>query len=566
MIFNYFSEIKKVLGENNVKRFYYLIPLDILTSVLELISISIIIPFVIAISDKERVLNSQYGSFINNNFENYDNFLMALVFILIVISFISLLLSVFSNSIKISLLNKIGQNVSQTQYKKYIEAEYKFHLSINKTELSKNLMTEVNRFTNNVLMAGVMMISKSFFLIVLLGFMITINPFISLTIVTSLSLIYLIIYKSFRNKLMNNGKSISVANTRLYSIINESLNGIKETKFYRLEDFYSDEYITNSNLIASKTSSSQIISIVPKNVIEFILFTLIVTAIIYLNKSGTLIQSLPLITFFLYSGYRALPAFQQVYNSSALIRSNFESVNRILKFDHLIKNNDKVDKLLKKNEIATSITVDKINFSFNKHKALFKDFSFEINSPGLVGIIGESGSGKSTLVDLLLKLNHPNSGDIFINNLEYTYGDARSFFAYVPQNIFLSDSNFLENILLGKITEPLNNELAQKSLKLAGLSELIESLPDGYNTKIGENGSLLSGGQRKRLGLARAFYSEKPILILDEVTSGLDGSTETRILKDLKIMSQDKLIILVTHNLQNINLFDKVIDLNDLDE
>lgn len=563
MLFDNFRKIKKVLGKENIKKFYYLIPLDIITSILELISISIIIPFVIAISDKEKVVNSEYSKFFLEYFESYDSFLLALVIGLLIISFISTLLSILATSAKISLINKIGQNVRQTQYKKYLMAEYKFHINFNKTELSKNLMTEVERFTFHVLMAGLLMISKSFFLLLLLCIMIVINPTVSIVVVTSLSLIYLLIYSLLRTKLESNGKNISTANTKLYSIIDESYNGIKETKFYSLENFYSNKFNQNSDLIGDKTASSQIISAVPKNLIEFILFAAIISIIIFLNQTNNLLESLPVISFFLYSGYRALPAFQQVYNSSSLLRANFESVNRILESNELIKNNDLVENnLIKKDFTFKSIELKKVNFSFNKHKEIFKDFSFRIESPGFVGIIGESGSGKSTLVDLFLKLNHPNSGEILINNNEYTYGDARSLFAYVPQNIFLSDSNFLENIHLGNINESINNELVKSSYTLAGLQRLIEDLPEKLLTGVGENGTWLSGGQRKRLGLARAFYSQKPILILDEVTSGLDSVTEELILNDLKKISKNKLIILVTHNTQKMDIFDKTINLN----
>ena len=561
MTFNNLNKIKKVLGEENVRKFYYLIPLDITTSLLELLSISIIIPFVAAISDKEKVLSSEYGNFIINNFSNYNEFLLALVVVLILVSFSSMALSIYSTSRKITLVNQIGQNVSQIKYKEYLLAEYKFHSSVNNTEVSKNLMTEVTRFTNNVLIASVMMVSKAFFLIVIFAFMISVNPLISLSIVSSLALIYLIIYKGLQNKLLSNGKAISGAIANLFSIVSESLNGIKETKFYGLENYYSERYIDNSDTIANKTASSQIISLVPKNVIEFIVFTSLVTILIYLNNNGILIENLPVITFFLYSGYRSLPAFQQVYNSSALIRANYESVNQILKFDHLIENDDDLEPELKSDEIS-SIAVKGIDFRFGDQKVLFKDFSSIITGPALVAIVGKSGSGKSTLIDLLLKLNHPASGEILINGDKYTYGDARSLFAYVPQSIYLSDSTLLDNIYLGNIRLPIDYELVVKSVKLAGLESFVEGLPKGIHTKIGENGSLLSGGQRKRLGLARAFYSEKPVLILDEVTSGLDEVTEKDILNDLKLMSKSKLIILITHSSQNIALFDRVIDLN----
>ena len=115
---------------------------------------------------------------------------------------------------------------------------------------------------------------------------------------------------------------------------------------------------------------------------------------------------------------------------------------------------------------------------------------------------------------------------------------------------------------------PINVEkddiLLKKSIEISGLSNLVSSLVEGMDSQIGENGSLLSGGQRKRLGLARAIYSQKPILILDEVTSGLDKETELSILNDLKLMSRTKIVILVTHNSHELNLFDQIINFDNL--
>ena len=237
MNFKSINNMKNILGEANVRRFYYLIPLDIIASLIEIIGISIIIPFVIAVSDKERVLESKYAPFINAKFESYNEFLIALTIVVILVSLMSTILSIFSNSRKITLANKIGQNVSQLQYEKYLYAEYNFHSQINKTELSKNLMSEVSRFTNNVLIASVTMISKGVFLCIFLAFMVNIDAVVSVTIISSVVVIYVLIYKGLRKRLLSNGAHISKSMTNLYSFIDESLNGIKETKFYGMENY-----------------------------------------------------------------------------------------------------------------------------------------------------------------------------------------------------------------------------------------------------------------------------------------------------------------------------------------
>tara|TARA_B110000879_G_C11180397_1_gene517987 strand:+ start:3792 stop:5480 length:1689 start_codon:yes stop_codon:yes gene_type:complete len=562
MILNEINKIKIILGDRNVKRFYFLIPFDILTSLLEILSISVIIPFIIAISDKRRVLDSEYSYLVKNNFTDYNEFVFFAGCFLIIVLFVSSLLSIFSQYKLVKLANEIGQETSQLLFEKYLYSPYKFHLSTNSSELTKVLTSEVSRFTQNVLIASLKLISKSIFLIIIVVFMLLVDPLISVLIICFLLTVYFLIYKSFKNRLFSNGIKISNSIKFIYKIINESLIGIKETKFYSLEEYYYNSFKKNSDTIASSTASSQIRSLIPKNIIEFLVLTALILIINYLNSKELLISSLPIITFYLYSAYRALPALQQVYNSSALIKSNFESVNQIIKYNEV--EIEKPIEKSKKNKSVNSIVLRKINFGYSNDLIFLKDFNLNLKQFGFIGIIGKSGSGKSSLIDLLLKLIEPISGELKINNLKYNYQDARSLFAYVPQDINLSDSSIIENIRLGNIGSPLNSNLIKESYILSGLNDLITSLPNGLESQIGENGSLLSGGQRKRLGLARAIYSQKPILILDEVTSGLDRQTELSILQDLKKMSKSKLIILVTHNSEDLKYFDKIVDLDKL--
>ena len=429
--------------------------------------------------------------------------------------------------------------------------------------MTKNLITEISRFTQNVLIAALKMISKFVFLIIIVIFMLVIKPIVSLTIFSILSIIYLVIFSLFKTKLLNNGKVISNSNKSIYRIISESLNGIKETKFYGLENYYLEKFTYKSNLIAEGTASSQTRSIIPKNIVEFLLFSALILIIVYLNANEKLVESLPLITFYLYTGYRALPALQQVYNSSALIRANYESVNQILKYEHLINTESTITQPRIDIDVNT-IHVKNLKFGYAKDQIFLNDITLKLEYPSFVGIIGRSGTGKSTFIDLLLKLRKPLSGQVLINDSTYDYNEAKGLFAYVPQNINLSDSSLIDNIRLGRVNDKIDHKLILKSCELAGLADFVEKLPNKLDTQIGENGSSLSGGQRKRVGLARAIYSKKPILILDEVTSGLDSVTEKGVLTDLKKMSSNKLIILVTHNVQDLSWFDQVINFDKL--
>lgn len=166
-------------------------------------------------------------------------------------------------------------------------------------------------------------------------------------------------------------------------------------------------------------------------------------------------------------------------------------------------------------------------------------------------MVGESGEGKTTLVDLILAINLPQSGDIVVDNKSiYNNIDAwRASVAYLPQEIFLINGTVAENVALGTTLENINFEKAEQSIERAGLSSLINDLPDGLKTQIGERGLKFSGGQRQRIAIARAFFSDRNIFILDESTSALDQNSADRILDQiLQISRTGSTVILISHN------------------
>src|SRR6185503_17615571 len=174
----------------------------------------------------------------------------------------------------------------------------------------------------------------------------------------------------------------------------------------------------------------------------------------------------------------------------------------------------------------------------------------------MVALIGPTGSGKSTLLDVLMGLLEPQEGRILIDDTPLGPTIERHWhrsIAHVPQSIFLADSTIARNIALSLPASPPDQDRIVESARKAQLHDFILSLPEGYETTVGERGVRLSGGQRQRLGLARAIYKDAPILILDEATSALDDATETAVIASLATLrSEGRTIIIVAHRLSTI--------------
>ena len=178
----------------------------------------------------------------------------------------------------------------------------------------------------------------------------------------------------------------------------------------------------------------------------------------------------------------------------------------------------------------------------------------EITAGQSIGLIGPSGSGKTTLVDLLLGLLDPQEGEACFNGkpLKECLREWRAQIAYLPQQVFLVDDTLRRNVALGVAEAEIDNDRLQEALRQARLWELVEHLPQGLDTMLGERGVRLSGGQRQRVALARAFYHHREILVMDEATSALDNETEREIVEEIQRLKGSKTMIVIAHRVTTV--------------
>lgn len=207
------------------------------------------------------------------------------------------------------------------------------------------------------------------------------------------------------------------------------------------------------------------------------------------------------------------------------------------------------------------ISFKEVTFAYpEKEENVLSGVTFDIRAGEKVALVGPSGSGKSTIVDLLFRLYETKNGHIEVDGRSITEWDTkwlRSQMAIVTQDVILRSGTLAENLRIGK-PDATEEELL-KAVYDSGLGDLIETLPEGLNTKVGERGSLLSGGQKQRLSLARAILKDAPILILDEASSALDPITETKINEAVLKTGKNQTILIISHRLSTVLSADKII-------
>jgi ATP-binding cassette, subfamily B, bacterial len=212
-----------------------------------------------------------------------------------------------------------------------------------------------------------------------------------------------------------------------------------------------------------------------------------------------------------------------------------------------------------------NIRLEDVSFAYpGKDENVLKGISFSINAGDKLALVGPSGSGKSTIVDLLFRLYDNGAGTIELDGRDIREWDTawlRSQMAIVTQDVLLRSGTLADNLRIGK--RDATDEECMKALNDSGLGDLIETLPKGLDTEVGERGSLFSGGQKQRLSLARAILKGSPILILDEASSALDPITETKINETVLRAGRNQTIIIVSHRLSTVLAADKIVVLED---
>lgn len=373
--------------------------------------------------------------------------------------------------------------------------------------------------------------------------------------------LYLIVYIIINKLNKKTERKIMEGSAELESQLVESLNAVGTIKRFGLESFANIKTETRFISLLHIGYKSALNSIFSSTSTTFIaqLFTII------LLWSGSYfviereITPGELLSFYAIIGYFMNPV-------ASLIGANKQIQNALIAADRLfeimdLEREENTEKIILKKEKIDDIEFKNVAFRYGTRVQVFTDFNLKIKKGNITAIVGESGSGKSTLISLLQNLYPLQKGQITIGDMDLKYlqlESLRGLVSVVPQKIDLFAGNVIDNIAVGDFAP--NMELIIDICKSIGILEFIESLPNGFNTYLGENGATLSGGQKQRIAIARALYKQPEVLVLDEATSSLDSTSENYIQKAIeRLRLENKTIIIIAHRLSTVINADEIV-------
>ena len=456
-------------------------------------------------------------------------------------------------------MSKVVTEVKQDVFAKCIDSDYQFFVDnkqgeiLYKTAYAPSSVTQLLQILADVFLHLFLSISV-FIMLFAMSWKLVI-------MIIVLGVIYFYLIKQISTKISYKaGKKQRETGQKEQVIVTEYTRGIKQIKVFETFDYWKDMFDKTVDTFWFHHRRNFFWNKIPEILLWLVLYVAIGGSIIAIQVlyPGEGLRLLPLLGTFAAGLFIIMPRISRFGNlrmTFAHTIPNVEAVYELLtdKTYSKIQNGTKKFTGLKK-----CLSLRKVTFSHKQRDILLKDFNIEIKKDQTTALVGASGSGKSTIVDILLRLYDVENGGVYIDDVnikDYDIFTIREKMGFVSQDTFIFNGSIRENIAFG--TDYSDGEI-QEAAKMANIDEFIKKLPEKYDTPVGDQGLMLSGGEKQRIAIARAIIRKPEILVLDEATSSLDNVSEKVVQKAIDKISKKCTTFIIAHRLSTIQNADTI--------
>ncbi|MCK8824322.1 ABC transporter ATP-binding protein [Fuchsiella alkaliacetigena] len=535
----------------------------------QVIGVASIMPFMDLVMQPEMVEENQVLSWLYTTFEftSVNRFIVFAGIAMFVLIMVTNGISTVATWLKYKFVWMNNHRLAMRLLRKYLGKPYAYFLINNSSDLGKNVLQEVKELTKSFIIKLIELFTYGAVALAIIVFLLITDVTITLAAIFILGGSYGAVYYFIRRRMEKAGEERLEANKQRYKTANEAFNGIKQIKISGREEHFLSRFAEPSLKDANLRAWRKVVGMLPRYILEAIAFGGIVLLVVYLILAGQEAREMvPLVSLFAFAGYRLMPALQKIFYAATDILFNMAVLDKIHEDMFETGENEAVDwsqELPEKLPFKDKIELEDIQYTYpNDQEPVLKGIDLSIQRNTAVAFAGETGAGKSTLVNLLLGLLTPDKGEIKIDGVELNQENIRNWqrnIGYVPQDIYLCDDTILSNIAFGVAEDEIDLEAVKRAAKIANIDGFIENeLAQGYQTVVGERGVRVSGGQKQRLGLARALYHDPEVLVLDEATSSLDGATQEAVMEAIENIAEVKTMIMIAHRLSTVRDCDTI--------
>ncbi|MBR7096843.1 MAG: ABC transporter ATP-binding protein [Alistipes sp.] len=562
-------KIKNIIPQEFHTRAFVVAITVLLRAILNFFGIAMLVPLLMLILDFEALQSNHIVRYVYDflGCKSHSQFVIATA--LAIVGFIALknMMNLWLYKYERNFTYDLYGNLSRRLFVDYYRRGLLFVSERNSTELSRNVNIVCLNFVIGVLKPAAAIVGEIIPFALIIVAIIFYDPTASLLLALTFVPAVWIYYSFVKERLLKYGAEENQAQREKFRNVAESFRGYTDVEISNAFPQIISSFNRATDRLVAMRKRDATLSNIPQGITETSLAAgmaalIIIGAFMPERKIGLVFG------LFAVAAVRLLPSIRNILTSLTAIRYNLHTIDTLSDIS-----NDKmeIDNSSERIHLHQQMEVRNISFRYTKNaQSVIEDFSLTIKQGERIGLRGASGAGKSTLMNLLLGLYAPDKGEILIDGIKLDQTTRRKWqnsVGYVPQSVFLLDSTLLENIALGVPSEEIDRKRVMEVLKMASLTEFVERLPDGLDSSIGEAGCRVSGGERQRIGIARALYKRPDILFFDEATSSLDRTTEQSINSSIEELSRNNrniTIVAIAHRETSLEYCDRIINIEKL--
>lgn len=570
------KKLSAILDRGQKIRILGLMVLILIGGLLETASASLILPLVSAILDEEKFAENRYVMQIREllGIESIRTFTLCMLGFIIAIYIFKAVFLILQTYLLARFANKNRARCTTNLLWQFLHRPYEYYLYAETSDIIRTIYGDMDNIFNLLLQC--MNFASELVVSLCLGVFLLITDWkMCLLMVFLLGVLTLINVKVIKKHLNIAGEGSRITQAGMYKWILQGASGIKDVKVLRKEYYFTDRYSDSAEGYADNQIKYNVLTNLPRLLIEAVAILGILIYVMISMLVGVNIASLmTTIAAFAVAAMRLLPSVNRLNTYIANIAYFepaldfiYENVNtKGLSEENVLITHNPTEEYVPALSFKDKIELNDITFAYpNTDKNIFTHADMTVPIGASVGVVGASGAGKSTIVDIMLGLLEVKSGEILCDGIDAIehYPEWLSHIGYIPQTIYMLDDSIRRNIAFGVDDSDIDDDRVWAVLKEAQMMDFVKDLPDGLDAQIGERGVRISGGQRQRLGIARALYHNPQILIFDEATSALDNDTETAIMDAIDSLHGQKTMVIIAHRLRTIENCDIIYEVKD---